>query len=59
MRETHIEALYRKHAALEKRLHDEMVHVGSNDLTIQRLKREKLLLRDEILRLTRVERRTG
>ena len=48
---SHLDHLRQKHQALEKRIEDEQRRPGSDPLTIASLKRQKLLLKDEITRL--------
>jgi hypothetical protein len=50
--DAHISELRRKHEALENRIEKELQHPGSDDLTINALKREKLHLKEEITRLS-------
>lgn len=47
----HLVELERKHKDLETELHQALVHPSTDDLQIVKLKRRKLLLRDEIARL--------
>jgi hypothetical protein len=46
-----VESLRAKHAALEARISEEILHPYQDDDEISRLKREKLRLKDEITRL--------
>lgn len=48
---THLAELERKHRTLDKQLSVEMAHAGKDDARIAALKRQKLLLKDEITRL--------
>ena len=48
----HLQELSDKHRQLERRIEDEIARPGSDDMTIRRLKREKLKLKDQITRLT-------
>lgn len=50
---THLASLERKHAHLEKKIHDEQTHTSGDDLLIERLKKEKLHLKEEIESLRR------
>lgn len=49
--QAHLVELERKHKVLETELHEALVHLSTDDLQIVELKRRKLLLRDEIVRL--------
>ncbi|MFG6080537.1 YdcH family protein [Paracoccus litorisediminis] len=49
--ENHISALQRKHAEMEKALRAAELSPGTNDFDLQRLKRDKLAIKDEIARL--------
>lgn len=53
----HIAELAEKHRLLERRIEEEVVRPGSDDLEIQRLKLQKLKLKDEITRLSESETR--
>ncbi len=48
----HIQELAEKHKLLERKIEAEASRPGSDDLEIQRLKLEKLKLKDEIVRLS-------
>lgn len=48
----HIAELAEKHKLLERKIEAEASRPGSDDLEIQRLKLEKLKLKDEIVRLS-------
>ncbi|OYU49776.1 MAG: DUF465 domain-containing protein [Rhizobiales bacterium PAR1] len=48
---THIAELERKHQALDKKLADELAHPNKDNVRIAALKRQKLVLKDEISRL--------
>lgn len=50
--QAHIVELERKHKHLESELHDALIHLSTDDLRIVELKRRKLMVRDEIARLT-------
>ena len=52
---SHLVELRRKHAALEQKIEGELRSPGSDDLHVQKLKREKLRLKDEINRLSEGE----
>ncbi len=47
----HLHELSEKHRQLERRIEQEASRPGSDDATIQKLKLEKLKLKDEIARL--------
>jgi hypothetical protein len=47
----HIAELERKHQALDKRIAEELGHPNQDNVKIAALKRQKLVLKDEILRL--------
>ncbi|NAZ37642.1 YdcH family protein [Rubellimicrobium sp. CFH 75288] len=51
--ETHLEELRRKHEALSQAVEAAQKRPGSDDLEIARLKKQKLHLKEEIVRLTR------
>ena len=48
----HIEALKAKHASLEQAINDENLRPHPDDDAICSLKKQKLLIKDEIVRLT-------
>ncbi len=48
---SHLVELERRHQALEKKIEDAITHPGTDDLEIADLKKRKLLLKDEIIRL--------
>lgn len=54
--QSHLVELERKHHALETELTIALAHPSSDDLKIAELKRKKLLLKDEIVRLKSAER---
>ena len=47
-----IESLRKRHAHIDSMLHEEELHLGSDDLSLRKLKSLKLFLKDEIERLT-------
>ena len=51
--QAHLSELERKHRALEDEIADAMTHPSTDDLKIAELKRKKLLVKDEIVRLQR------
>ena len=48
---SHLDALERRHAAVDAELHKEMQHPATDDIKVGMLKRKKLELKDEISRL--------
>ncbi|MCA0399239.1 MAG: DUF465 domain-containing protein [Proteobacteria bacterium] len=48
---THIAELERKHQALDRKITEELTHAHKDDVKIAALKRQKLVLKDEILKL--------
>ncbi|MEQ9518866.1 MAG: DUF465 domain-containing protein [Parvibaculum sp.] len=49
---SHIAELEKRHELLEKAIEDELHSPGSDDLQIVELKRQKLKLKEEIIRLS-------
>lgn len=49
--EAHIDALSRKHAALDEKIHVEENRPAPDSTVIHELKKEKLVLKDEMARL--------
>ncbi|HEY0330718.1 MAG TPA: DUF465 domain-containing protein [Rhodopseudomonas sp.] len=49
--QAHLVELERKHQVLETELHEALVHLSTDDLRIVELKRRKLMVRDQIMRL--------
>jgi hypothetical protein len=49
--QSHLAELEKKHDALEHEINECMAHPASDDLTIAELKRRKLQVKDEIVRL--------
>ena len=49
---SHLDHLRQKHQALDAKIEQEQRRPGSDPLTIASLKRQKLLLKDEIQRLS-------
>ena len=49
--EAHLAELERKHQALEQEIADALAHLSTDDLIIAELKRRKLHVKDEIMRL--------
>jgi hypothetical protein len=52
--EAHLESLKQKHNALETAIHQEELHPYPNEDAISNLKKQKLLVKDEIERAARV-----
>ena len=48
MEASHVSALIQKHAGLERQIQNEMSRPAPNDALIQKLKKAKLRLKDEI-----------
>ncbi|MEM8792616.1 MAG: DUF465 domain-containing protein [Pseudomonadota bacterium] len=48
---SHLATLRKRHEELEKKIEDETRSPGSDDLDIMAMKRQKLLIKDEISRL--------
>lgn len=48
MSSTHVDALERKLTQLDKKIHDEMCHLSSDDQEIRRMKKERLHIEEEI-----------
>lgn len=48
MQSTHLEALETKHAGLEARLREEMARPAPDDDVVRKLKRRKLLIKEEL-----------
>ena len=49
---SHLMQLKQKHEALSRRIEEEERRPGSDDLQIRAMKRQKLLLKEEIVRLS-------
>ena len=49
--EDHIAALERRHKDLERQIEDERTHLAHDDLMIAALKRKKLEIKDELMKL--------
>jgi hypothetical protein len=49
--QSHLAELERRHQALEQEINEAIAHPATDDLKILELKRRKLLLKDEIVRL--------
>ena len=49
----HLAELGEKHRLLERKIEEETARPGSDELTVRRMKREKLRLKDEIERLAK------
>ena len=48
----HLTQLRQKHEALSKKIEDEQQRPGSNDLEIRAMKKQKMRLKEEIVRLS-------
>lgn len=51
MQTSHLRSLKAKHRKLERHIHEEQTHAARNDMLIERLKKEKLQLKELIERL--------
>jgi hypothetical protein len=49
--ESHLAELEKRHQALEQEINEALTHPSADDLRIAELKRRKLLVKDEIVRL--------
>jgi len=49
--QTHLAELERRHQALEKEIYEAQTHPATDDLKLAELKRRKLQVKDEIVRL--------
>lgn len=52
--ESHLSELERRHADLERKIHEAMLHPATDQLEVVEMKRRKLRLKDEIARLKHV-----
>lgn len=50
--EAHLAELQKKHSELDRQIDEMLTHPSTDDLEISELKRRKLLLKDEIQRLS-------
>jgi hypothetical protein len=50
--EAHLAELQKKHGELDRQIDEMLAHPSTDDLEISELKRRKLLLKDEIQRLS-------
>jgi hypothetical protein len=57
--DAHIEELSGKHRALDKLIQEEIAKPSSDDIKIAELKRQKLLLKDRMMRLRTLERKSA
>lgn len=57
--DAHIEELSGKHRALDKLIQEESAKPSSDDIKIAELKRQKLLLKDRMMRLQSRERKSA
>ena len=53
--QSHLAELERRHRALEDEIAEAMAHPSADDLKIAELKRRKLLVKDEIVRIQGVD----
>ena len=49
--QSHLAELERRHQAIEKEIETELLHPSADDLKLRELKRRKLFLKDEIVKL--------
>lgn len=49
--QTHLTELERKHEALDREIRDAILHPATDDLRVAELKRRKLRLKDELMKL--------
>ncbi len=49
--QSHLAELEKKHQALEQEIHEALAHPATDDLKIVELKRRKLLVKEQIVRL--------
>ena len=49
--ETHLAALEQRHEALDKEIEKELMHPAKDELKLAEMKRRKLQIKDEIVRL--------
>ncbi|SHM43924.1 YdcH family protein [Roseibium suaedae] len=49
--QSHLAELERRHAALERKIEDALLHPSTDSLELAEMKRRKLMLKDEIKRL--------
>ncbi len=49
--QTHLAELERRHQALEQEIYEAQIHPATDDLKLAELKRRKLQVKDEIVRL--------
>ena len=57
--DAHIEELSGKHRALDKLIQDEIAKPSSDDIKIAELKRQKLMLKDRMMRLRSLEKKSA
>lgn len=55
----HLDELVLKHQAMEKELKEAMTHPATTDSQIAEIKRRKLKIKDEIMRLEREEKQAA
>ncbi len=49
--QSHLEELKRRHAALQQQIKFELTHPAADPFVVAELKRKKLVIKDEIMRL--------
>jgi hypothetical protein len=49
--ESHLAELEKKHRAIEREIETELMHPSSDDVRVSSLKRKKLRIKDEMVRL--------
>ncbi len=57
--DAHIEELSGKHRALDRLIQEEIAKPSSDDIKIAELKRQKLLLKDRMMRLRSLEKKSA
>lgn len=53
--ESHLAELEKKHRAIEREIEAELMHPSSDEVRVTSLKRKKLKIKDEMVRLTSPE----
>lgn len=53
--ESHLAELEKKHRAIEREIETELMHPSSDEVKLSSLKRKKLKIKDEMVRLTSPE----
>jgi hypothetical protein len=57
--DAHIEELSGKHRALDRLIQEEIAKPSSDDIKIAELKRQKLMLKDRMMRLRSLEKKSA